>query len=241
LKQRYYLLDAFRGFSLIAMITYHALWDLVNVASLRLPWFTSYGGFVAQRAIRWSFILLAGFCVSMSRKPAKRGVLLLLCSALVTGVSYLVKSPILFGVLTFLGAASLLASLWKKLAGHRQSALWLSCVSFALCLGLFLLTVHLEKGRILGYSLPRSLYANDLTAFLGFPPVGFRSEDYVPLIPWIFAYSMGYHLYHIFARCNWLELFSGARIRPLEWIGKHSLIIYLAHQPILYGLVWLLF
>ena len=120
-------------------------------------------------------------------------------------------------------------------------AMVLSCVSFALCLGLFLLTVHLEKGRILGYSLPRSLYANDLTAFLGFPPVGFRSEDYVPLIPWIFAYSMGYHLYHIFARCNWLELFSGARIRPLEWIGKHSLIIYLAHQPILYGLVLLLF
>jgi uncharacterized membrane protein len=240
-KQRYYLLDAFRGFFLVAMIVYHALWDLVNVASVSLPWFTSYGGFVAQRAIRWSFILLAGFCVGMSRKPAKRGVGLLLCSAVVTGVSYLVGSPILFGVLTFLGAASLLAALWKKLAGHRKPRLWLSWASFAMCLGLFLVTVHMENGKILGYSLPKWLYANDLTAFLGFPPEGFCSEDYVPLIPWVFAYSMGYHLYRIFARCNWLTIFSKARIRPLEWIGQHSLLLYLVHQPVLYGLVWLLF
>lgn len=240
MKRRLYLLDSFRGLSMLAVIVYHGLWDLVYIQGIALPWFESEAGFIVQRTIRWCFVLLAGFCCSMGSKPVKRALILLGCGVLVRCVSDFVESPIRFGVLTFLGAAGLLSALWRRLTGHKERPLWCSCLSLGLCIGLFILTNTLEVGLFLGRSVPRSWYCSELTAFVGFPPMTFQSADYVPLLPWIFAYGVGYHLYHLFAHCQWLPVLTKLRIRWLEFIGRHSLLFYLAHQPLLYGLLLLL-
>lgn len=240
MKQRYYLLDAFRGLSILAMIWYHAMWDLVNVCGLQMPWFESDTGFVIQRTIRWCFVLLGGFCVCMGSRPVKRGILLLVCSCVVTAASFVAGSPIVFGVLTFLGLATLLAAFWKWLWRNVKTKVWMPWLGALTCLLLFLLTVNLEIGQLWKWTLPRSLYANYVTALLGFPPLRFSSSDYVPLIPWIFAYGLGYFLYGILKSRQWLGIFCKFRIAPLEFLGRHSLLIYLVHQPILYGILYIL-
>ena len=65
-KTRYYLLDSLRGLWILAMVAYHALWDMVNIYDVPIPWFASDMAFVVQRCIRWGFLLLAGFCLMLA-------------------------------------------------------------------------------------------------------------------------------------------------------------------------------
>ena len=237
-KTRYNLIDTLRGLAIIAMVVYHGLWDLVNMYAVEIPWFGSQSAFVFQRSIRWAFLLLAGFSVQLGRKPLKRGLITLGCSVVISLVSMVVipDTPIMFGVLTMIGLATMLTGLlnpyMKKLNPY---------IGLSLCVVLFLLTARIPQGFAGPFMLPRWLYANDLTALLGFPYTGFNSSDYVPLIPWLFSYWMGYYIFGIFRKHKWLDALCVLRLRPLEFLGRHSLLIYMAHQPLLYGVFYVLF
>ena len=89
-------------------------------------------------------------------------------------------------------------------------------------------------------ALPETLYRNLFTAYLGFPPPSFYSTDYFSLIPWAFLYLCGYELHRIAREKGVLasQVFK-KEIRPLSFLGRNSLTIYLLHQPLLYGLVLL--
>ena len=89
-------------------------------------------------------------------------------------------------------------------------------------------------------TVPGSFYQFRYAAFLGFPSEGFRSSDYFPMIPWIFMFLLGCFLWHIVRRLRAEELFRRG-LRPLSFLGRHSLVIYLAHQPVLMGVCVLLF
>lgn len=210
----------------------------MNVYGVPIPWFGSTVAFVVQRCIRWSFLLLAGFCLRMGRRPVKRGLLTLACSVVVTLVSLVVipDTPIHFGVLTLIGLATVLTALLDRFLEKLHPY-----IGLLLCLGLFVLTMDTEQGYFLTLRLPRWLYANFLTALLGFPHIGFYSSDYVPLIPWLFAYWIGYYSYGIFKKHHWLETLTAVRLRPLEFLGRHSLIIYMAHQPVVYAILAIIF
>ena len=97
--------------------------------------------------------------------------------------------------------------------------------------------------------LPLWLYINpinSLTTFLGFKAPGFSSSDYFPLIPWFFLFLCGY-----FAGVLWKQrvaqpsmnsaIEKSLPVRCLGFLGRHSLLIYMLHQPIIYGVVWLLY
>ena len=98
-----------------------------------------------------------------------------------------------------------------------------------------------EDGKLLEIELPSFLYANELTAYLGFPKSGFFSADYVPVIPWLFLFFFGYFLYKIFERYGWLKALSFVSVKPLEFVGRHALPIYVLHQPVIYGALYLIF
>ena len=170
----------------------------------------------------------------MGRHPVKRGVVLLGCSAVITLVSLVAipDSPIHFGVLTLLGAAMLITVPVHKLT-HKCNP-WL-CLGISI--GFFALTYGLPQGHLLGYAMPRWLYANYFTALLGMPFGGFYSSDYVPLLPWVFAYWMGCSFYGIMKKHCWLPVLGKVRFAPLEWVGRHALPIYMIHQPAIYGIL----
>ena len=96
---------------------------------------------------------------------------------------------------------------------------------------------NLPGGRL---ALPQVLYANGLTAYLGFMPKDFFSTDYFPLLPWLFLFWAGYFLHFCMGRAR-MEPLRRSVCAPLGWLGRHSLGIYLLHQPVIYGVLLLLF
>ena len=244
MKQRLHFLDALRGFTLINMIAFHGLWNLVYLFGIRLNWYTGTPGYLWQQWICWTFITLSGFCWSFSRNHLKRGLTVFIGGLIVTAVTCIAmpESRIVFGVLTCIGSCMLLMIPVEKLAKKLPAAAGLA-VSF----GLFVLLRNVSAGS-LGFegwvicSLPASLYRNLLTAYLGFPPRSFFSTDYFPLLPWFFLFVTGYFLFRLLdARSLNEKLFARGNVPVLNWLGRHSLIVYLLHQPVLYGLSLLFF
>jgi uncharacterized membrane protein len=84
--------------------------------------------------------------------------------------------------------------------------------------------------------LPGVWYANLFTAFFGFFPRGFFSTDYFPLLPWLFLFWAGYFLHFCMGRAR-MEPLRRSVCPALGWMGRHSLLLYLLHQPVIYGVL----
>jgi len=237
-SRRYQTLDTVRGFALLSMILYHASWDLVYMFGLDWPWYRSFAAHVWQQSICWTFILLSGFCWSLGRRQFRRGLTVFLCGAAVTAVTWsLMPENLVFcGVLTLLGAASLLTLPLAPLLSRLPAR-----AGLAGSFGLFLLFRDVNGG-FLGFeglrlaALPGGLYRNHLTALLGFPPAGFFSTDYFSLLPWFFLFLTGYFLF----RLRPGEETEGVRVPLITAMGRHSLLLYMLHQPVLYGVLILI-
>jgi uncharacterized membrane protein len=152
------------------------------------------------------------------------------------------ESRILFGVLTCIGSCMLLMIPMEKLLRKLPA-----CIGALASLALFALLRNCNSGT-LGFEtlilcrLPNQLYRNHLTAYLGFPHRGFFSTDYFSLLPWLFLFLTGYFLFRITTTKGWnIKLFARGRVPLLNWMGRHSLLVYLLHQPVLYGLGMLYF
>lgn len=243
-KKRLHLLDAIRGFLMINMIAYHGLWNLVNLFGVRISWYAGAPKYLWQQCICWSFILLSGFCWSMSRSHIRRGLLVFGGGAVVSMVTCVLmpENRILFGILTCIGSCVLLLTPLEKLLKKIPAG-----IGAAGSFGLFLLLRNCPEGS-LGFEsivlcdLPAWLYRNNLTAYLGFPQPGFFSTDYFSLMPWMFLFFTGFFLYRITGAKGWNEkLFARGQIFLLNAIGRNSLLVYLLHQPVLYGLGILIF
>lgn len=234
-KIRYHLLDGWRGFLLLNMIAYHAIWDLVYLYDKNIPWYNDKPGDIWQRFICMSFILLSGFCFHFGKKGLRRGLVVFLGGALVTAVTMVVlpTMPALFGVLTLIGSAMIIT-----VPCHKVFSKIPGMIGLIVSILLFIVFYRVDDGIInLFYTTvdaPRDWYANHFTTYLGFPHNGFRSSDYFPLFPWLFLFFTGY----FFNGCvkKWLPKIKFLRfdIPILSFLGKHSLLIYLLHQPIIY-------
>lgn len=244
MKMRLHLLDALRGFTLIHMIAFHGIWNLVYLFGVKADWYVGTPGYVWQQWICWTFIVLSGFCWSFSRNHLKRGALVFGGGLIVTASTCIAmpESRIVFGVLTCIGSCMLLMIPLEKVLKKVPASLGL-IISF----GLFVLLRNVPD-RALGFEgwvicqLPADLYRNLLTAYLGFPAPGFFSTDYFPLVPWLFLFVTGYFLFRMLDEKGLNEkLFSRGQFPVLNWLGRHSLIVYLLHQPILYGLCLIFF
>lgn len=242
-KQRYTVLDILRGIAVIMMVIYHTMWDVVYLFGVQIPYFKDGAGFVFQQSICWTFILVSGFCWSLGGKKLKRALTVIVCALVLTAVTAVVMpdSIIIHGVLSFLGVAMLV-----MIPADRVLVKVPPTVGMAVSAVLFMLTYNIDSGIIgfgksFTFELPESLYANTLTAFFGFPHKEFFSADYFPLFPWIFLFLTGYFLYGLCRKKDLLRYLSVFTCRPLEFIGRHSLEIYMAHQPIIYALLFLIF
>lgn len=240
-QTRYAVIDGLRGFAILNMIAFHAVWDLVNLYGVNWQWLDARPGVVWQQLICWCFILVSGFCLPLSSRPIQRGVEVSLAGLAVTMVT-LVMEPqmlIVFGVLTLLGACMIIGGLAAPILGRMRERPLLATLASLLLVVFFwpLRDGWLGVGSWQLLSLPNDWYANLLTTFLGLPTEDFYSADYFPLLPWLFVFLAGYFLYFVFERRRWLAALVQSRCRFLEWAGRHSLLIYLLHQPLIYVLL----
>lgn len=246
---RYHVLDFIRGITLISMLAYHLLWDLVYIFRVNMPWFKSDVGYVWQQSICYTFILLSGFCATLGKKRLQRGLTITAASIVITIVTliFMPSAQIIYGVLTLIGLCSLLSIPFDKL-GKKINPY----VGLIVCLLLFFLTRNVYNVTYWNYGelgfegihildLPEEWYANHFTALFGFPHKQFFSTDYFPLIPWAFLYFSGYFLHYIFEKHRLMKILTPNLFKPLQFIGKHTLPIYMAHQPLIYGILYLIF
>ncbi len=228
---RYTFIDALRGFALINMILYHALWDVNYIFGVKIAWYTSNIGYAWQQMICCTFIFVSGLCFPLGKHKLKRGLITLICSAIISIVTavFMPQNTILFGVLSLIGSSIIITIPLKKL--FNKVNCYIGFVAF------LVLFVILKSFR----EYPRWLYANLFTAYLGFAPSDFTSADYFPLIPWIFLFVAGYFAHSIFKKHNLMPLLTKTKCKPLEWFGRHSLVVYMLHQPVIYVLLSIIF
>lgn len=244
-KGRYLLLDTIRGLMLVSMILYHGCWNLVYLYGKDWQWYqTSKGAYWWQQSICQTFILLSGFCFSISRRKVRNGSLIFFSGILVSLVTYwfMPYNMVRFGILTCIGSCILLTFFLDKI---------LQCFpkiqSAVVMLLLFVFTKQINYGYLGGRSwqlkvLADKWYTSSFSAYLGFPPKDFTSTDYFSLFPWIFLFWTGYFIYHsVKKKSFWKRKVMQLRLPVITKMGQHSLFIYLIHQPILYMIGEILF
>jgi uncharacterized membrane protein len=233
MKKRVWELDAFRGLCVLGMVIVHFVYDLIDLYAL-VDWeYPEWFLFV----MKWGgllFILISGICATLGRRSVRRGVIVVLCGLVCTAVTYGMyrfgmagKGLIIyFGVLHCLGTCMILWWLFKRLPTWLLAVLGIAMA----VAGLYLQTRTFNTGLWL---MP-----------LGFMPDGFASSDYFPLLPNLGYFLLGGVLGRTLYRKQETLLpkvnESNPVLRFLRLCGRHSLWIYLLHQPVLSGLCWLL-
>ena len=235
--KRYPLLDVIRGITVISMILYHGSWDMVYLVGADWPWYRSDAAHLWQQSICWTFLLLSGYCMSLSFRKWRRGAVVFAAGLLVTAatVVFLPEDRVVFGVLTFLGSAMLLTALLQSLL-ERIPPLAGLCLSGALFYAFRRVNdgmLQLPSGNAV--PLPGAWYHGMAATYLGFTDPGFYSTDYFSVLPWIFLFWAGLYAGLWMKRAgDWKETLLRLDVPPLSFLGQHSLIIYLLHQPVLY-------
>ena len=225
-EQRIELMDAARGFALCLMVVHHFLYDLCAFCGVPWVWFTNPVFDALHYFFAGLFILLSGVSSNFSRSNAKRGARALAVALGITAVTCAMGMPILFGVLHLLGSCMLLYGLTRKF-WQRLPAWAIPALSAAGILA----TARLVNGYP---SATPHLWMFGLTT------ADFYSADYFPLLPWSFVFLLGTWAGKYVRAGRLPRRFYTAKAPRLAAIGKRSLLIYVVHQPVLYGLAMLL-
>lgn len=243
INKRFWEIDVLRGLAIVMMISYHFLFDLNYFGVWSLNISSGWLWFLA-RATATTFIFLVGVSLYLSRSRAdlivenkdkkslfskyfKRGVKIFSLGLIITLITWLFipQDFIIFGVLHFIGIAIILEYpfLNKKY------------------LNLFLGIIFI----IAGLYLVQFTVTYPWLIWLGLRPEGFITVDYFPLLPWLGVVSLGLFtgriLYKSYKRRFFLpDLSQHTLTRFFTFLGRHSLVIYLLHQPILIILLYIL-
>ena len=243
-KGRIHLLDEIRGAAILCMVVFHGL--LTLSLFFDLPFAGQMVNFFGP-AVLWFaglFILLSGISSRLSRSNAKRGGKLLAIALVLTLVTWVLEEKfgfgrvtIWFGILHLLSLSMLLYALLHK--GLDKLHPLIALLLFG---GLFAATFHLSDGYLgfadLTLALPDWLTRQRFLFPIGIVGPDFVSADYYPLFPWVFLFFLGASIGRWFKEGKLPAFFYNEHLRPLAACGRHTLMIYLAHQPVIYGLAW---
>lgn len=243
-RARIHFMDEVRGFDLLLMLFYHGFYTV--------GWLFGQGW--GQALFRFFmpvepffaglFIFICGISCRLSHNNVKRGLLLLLAAVVISAALWLVMPTemIWFGILHFLAVAILLFALLRPVLDHVPPlAGLLACALLLLCT--WWLPAH--NGSLLGI---KGLFAVELPApVVGTPwlyPLGLgkgAGADYFPLLPWIFCFLAGSFV-GVWAKAGRFPCWMYVQRAPwLSWLGRHTLILYVVHQPVIYVLCWVIF
>lgn len=242
LRPRAHFLDELRGLSVLVMVLHHTAWNLHHLFGVDIPFLFHPVMGVLQPLFAGVFVFLSGMVCNVSRSNLRRGLLTLLCAFGVTAVTAIAvpEYTVRFGILHLLASGMLIYGIGEKLWQRCPAA-----VGFVLAAALFALCINLPNGY-LGWgrwslALPDVWYRFPAGFVFGLPGLGFTSGDYFPLIPWLFLFFAGCFVGRPVFRLKSPSWLFRQSIPPLAWVGRHTLWIYLLHQPLLFGLMQLLF
>jgi uncharacterized membrane protein len=228
-RQRYASIDALRGVSLCMMFVYHFSFDLryyrvIGADFEHDPFWLGFRALIVS-----AFMALVGVSLVLADRAGtpvaqfwKRVGIITACALAVSVASWIMfpRTFIYFGILHSIAVASVLAHpLVRK-------------PRVALAIGVAVIAA--------GIALSHPIFDAPWLSWIGFATTKPATEDYVPLAPWagivFVGIAGGYAL--VRGEMRALAPLNGAP-RWLRWLGRHSLAVYMVHQPILLGVLWL--
>lgn len=231
-SNRVYLVDQLRGVAIVLMIYFHFSFDLAHFGFTQSdfyhdPYWLNLRTFIVSLFlfVMGSSLVLATSNGIQYKRFAKRIGLLLLFSVLITLNSYFMfpGRVIIIGILHFILLASLLGLFFLKF---------------------YYLNLFAGVAIILiGVTVQHTMFDNNWLHWLGMMTHKPSTEDYVPLVPWFGVVLLGVFFMKYAQYSPKLNLIIQRKIDhpvadALTVLGRHSLIIYVVHQPILFGLTW---
>ncbi len=250
-KKRVFEIDLVRGFVLILVILFHLAYDLYVFLGLSAFSFINHPLFEAmlRKPFIGVLILVSGISCSFSRNNLRRGGRMLLFSALLTLITYVIdqyvwggSGIIWFNILHVISVSTLIYALLAYFASRRQEKIGeRAAENFTLLLLLLGIYIALLSQILATYPYA-SRPAGWWLLIFGFPPADLVMMDYLPLLPWLGFFFVGAAIGRI-AYKNKESRFSDinpkltSALRPLAWVGEHSLAVYVLHQPLLLLLV----
>ena len=207
------------------MVCHHLLFDLVEFLGAPAWFFTNPVFDILHPLFAGLFIFLSGVSSRFSRSNINRGVKVLAIAALFTIVTSqpFVDEPIKFGVLHLLGFGMVLYGLtqkfWDRLPKPAAPVIYIAL--------------------LVGSAMTVATTRVDAPYFwlFGWVPPGFFSADYFPIFPWLFVFLLGNWAGFYIAERKLPAWFYEKRIAVLPAIGRKALLIYVLHQPVLYGII----
>jgi uncharacterized membrane protein len=210
-------LDALRGMAVIWMVIFHTCYDLHMFGMV--GWSFSSGFWYAfPRVIAFTFLFCVGVSLNYTHRPQinwkelkKRTIKLGFAALAISVGTYVIfpQSWIYFGTLHCILAGSLLGAL---VVNHRK-----------LALALLISILVLQYGLNYDIKWVSSIIQKN-------------SLDFIPIYPWFWAILLGLLVQPYLSKNKALTNFKSPAFLTL--LGKHSLKIYLIHQPLLYGAIW---
>lgn len=254
------MLDILRGIAVIGMVLHHGLvsYEVVFDKTVK-PLYTWYFEAV-QLVFVAVFLLVSGICTNYSRSVMRRGLIVCGAAALVS-LATCVALPavgfdglqIYFGILHMFGLSMVLYALLQK--PLEKIPPLVGVIVFTLAFAayyVFYMTEPYSDGAVAAIfgALPQNL-ANPFLAALayvtqyifmifGFLPEGLWYGDYYPLLPFFFLFIAGAYVGKYVVSQRFPKWFYTARCKPLELCGKYSLWVYLLHQPVIFGTMYLI-
>ena len=250
-KNRILEIDLLRGGAIFLMVLHHLIFDLRYIVGLDVfafqetEWFQIY----LRSAVLAVFILVSGISSSFSRNNLRRGIRLLIAALILTGGSLLVNhfSQVQLGVIVFnvfhvLALSIISYALLEKILWSKEDKEEKRFQFFLILLVLGSLLIFVPELLRQQFGLNSPLL--NIIFFAEYPQ-GMALLDNMPLFPWLgfslIGSAMGLLLYR-----ERRSLFSepGPRaeklFRPICFLGRNALWVYLFHQPIILAVLWLL-
>lgn len=214
-KKRIGEIDFLRGIAIILMITFHLLYDLKEFCGWEFINYKKGPVFFIGKTSALMFITITAISCSLSRNNIKRGLKILFFALIITVVTYFYdpKNYINFGILHFLGISVLLFPFFNRFPSYLLAFLAI----LSIILGNLFADLNLSHNYLLAFRLTSSTY---------------QSLDYYPLFPYLGAFLGGMILKRIFYPKNKSLVKINLENNFISFLGRHSLVIYLSHQPI---------
>ena len=220
--------DVYRGLAILAMIAYHAIWDLNYYGFVSVGIGFDAGWFAFQRGIVTAFLLLVGAGLWLAHKDGidwprfwRREAVLVVSALGVSVITWFQFGEYFayFGILHLIALSSLLALPLIR----APIVVTLSVALF------FLLMPALASSE---------LFNTRWLAWIGFFTMVPETADLVPMFPWfgvVLLGLIGMRLFESTPVFSWQS--SAWPVRAVARVGRWSLVIYLIHQPILFGAI----
>lgn len=234
--ERIHAMDELRGFAIICMVFFHAFYTMsfmfdISAGSVLFSFFAP-----AQVYFACGFIVISGIASCLSRSNLKRGLCLFAVALGVTVVTclFLKGNEIYFGILHLLAVCMVAAHFVMPVLEKIPVAIGAGVNAV-----LFYMTYDVMYGRLkipfYGYvRLPSSLYEGNLLSPLGFFNGDYFSADYFPILPYMFMFFVGVFVGRLAKQGRFPLFLYKSRVPFLSFVGRHTLIIYIVHQPIIY-------